>query len=356
MAETGQEKTEEATPRRRSEARQEGNVAKSQDLTAAFMLLAAVIGLEVMGMRVFTGMRNTMQTMLSGAHTSNPTQMGDLAAVGSFAARATMTMFAPLGLLMTGVALVASVGQVGFLLSGKAVSPNFKKLNPLNGVKQMFSARSVMLLVLSLGKTILIGLVAGLVIVKDMEAILHLAELSVLGAFAVAGRMVLNLAFALCAVLVILAVIDFAYQRWQHNQDLKMTKEEVKQELKNMDGDPLVRQRRARVARQLAMQRMAQAVPQADVVVTNPTHYAIALKYDSKTMTAPRVIAKGADFMAMRIRQIASLNGVPLVERKPLARALYAGVEIGQEVPHEHYAAVAEILAYVYRLSGKKAA
>ena len=356
MAETGQDKTEDATPRRRTEARNEGNVPKSQDLTAALMLLAAVVGLEVLGVRVFANMRNTVQIMLSGAHTDNATRAGDLGAIGAFTVHATLAMLAPIALLVMAIGLVACIGQVGFLITGKPLVPSAKKMNPIKGIQQLFSARAGMRLVLSIGKFVLIGVVAGLVMYADMNAILHLAELDTLAAFAVSARMVLNLAFILCALLVVLAIADFAYQKWQHSQDLKMTKQEVKQEMKNMDGDPMMKQRRARVARQLAMQRMAQAVPNADVIVTNPTHYAIALRYDSKTMQAPKVIAKGADFMALRIRQIAALNGIPLVERKPLARALYAGVEIGQEVPQEHYAAVAEILAYVYRLGGQKVA
>lgn len=356
MAETGQDKTEDATPRRRTEARAEGNVPKSQDLNAAIMLFAAMIGLQLFGLRIFDGMKVTMDTLLRGAHTANPARLDDLGAVGAYSVRATIVMLAPIALVIFGVGLVACVGQVGFLITGKTLIPSVKKMNPLKGIQQMFSARSGMRLVLSIGKFVLIGAVAGLVMFKDMAMVMHLAELDAIAAFGMAARMVFRLSMILCLLLLVLAIIDYAYQKWQHSQDLKMTKEEVKQEMKNMDGDPLVKQRRARVARQLAMQRMAQAVPQADVIVTNPTHYAIALKYDSATMTAPKVIAKGADFMAMRIRQIAALNGVPLVERKPLARALFANVEVGQEVPHEHYAAVAEILAYVYRLGGKKVA
>lgn len=356
MAETGQDKTEQATPRRRTEARNDGNLAKSQDLTAALMLLAAIVGLQLFGMNVFSNMRNTMQTMLSGAHTSNPARLDDLGALAAYSLRATVAMLAPLTLVIMAVGLVALVGQVGFLITGKPLIPDPKKLNPIKGIQQMFSARSAVRLVLSIGKFVLIGAVASLVIFRDMEKILHLAELGAAQAFLVGAHMVFELSMVLAALLIVLAIADYMYQKWQHSQDLKMTKEQVKQEMKDMDGDPLVKQRRARVARQLAMQRMAQAVPQADVIVTNPTHYAIALKYDKGSMQAPRVVAKGADFMAMRIRQIAALNGIPLVERKPLARALFANVEVGQEIPEEHYAAVAEILAYVYRLGGQKVA
>jgi len=356
MAETGQDKTEQATPRRQTEARNDGNLAKSQDLTAAIMLLAAIVGLQLFGLRVFSNMRNTVQTLLSGAHTANPTQAGDLGAIGAYSLRAMVAMLAPLLLVIMAAGLVAIVGQVGFLITGKPLIPDPKKLNPIKGIQQMFSARSGVRLVLSVGKFILIGAVAGYVIYRDMQKILRLSELAVVQSFIVSAEMVFELGMILAALLIVLAVLDYWYQKWQHNKDLMMTKEQVKQEMKDMDGDPMVKQRRARVARQLAMQRMAQAVPNADVIVTNPTHFAIALKYDKNDMQAPKVIAKGADFMAMRIRQLAATHGIPLVERKPLARALYAGVEVGQEIPQDHYAAVAEILAYVYRLGGQKVA
>ena len=191
------------------------------------------------------------------------------------------------------------------------------------------------------------------IIYLDIDTIAALPTMTLGAATAASAQMTFMLAIKLAALLVVLALMDFAFQKFQHTKDMRMTKQEVRQELKDMDGDPLMKQRRARVARQLAMQRMSQEVPKADVIITNPTHLSIALRYDSDNMRAPKVIAKGADFMAMRIRQIATANGIPLVERKPLARAMYASVEVGDEVPEEHYAAVAEILAYVYRLSGK---
>ncbi|MEM8739359.1 MAG: flagellar biosynthesis protein FlhB [Planctomycetota bacterium] len=356
MAETGQDKTEQASPRRLSEARRDGNVPRSQDLTAAVMLLAAMIGLHFYGLRVFASMRSTMVTVLGGAHSPNPTRLDDLVAVSAYSTRALLAMFAPLALAIMAIGLLACIGQVGFLLTGKPLVPSINKLNPLKGLQQMVSARAGVRLLQSLAKFIIIGAVAAAVMVKDMSAILHLAQLSAGPAFALGAAMVFELALILCALLIFLALLDFWFQKWQHAQDLKMTKEQVKQEMKDMDGDPLVKQRRARVARQLAMQRMAQAVPTADVIVTNPTHFAVALKYDKTSMQAPRVVAKGADFMALRIRQIAAVHGIPLVERKPLARALYADLEVGQEIPQDHYAAVAEILAYVYRLGGQKVA
>jgi flagellar biosynthetic protein FlhB len=190
---------------------------------------------------------------------------------------------------------------------------------------------------------------------QDWPAMLALIHLESEPMLAAAATLVWSLALKIAALLLVLAILDFAYQKWQHEQDLMMSKQEIKEEFKRMEGDPLVKQRRARVARQLAMQRMAYEVPKADVIVSNPTHFAVALKYDGK-MGAPKVIAKGADFMAMRIRQIAAANDIPIVERPPLARGLYRHVQVGQEIPSQYYTAVAEILAYVYRLSGRKIA
>jgi len=251
--------------------------------------------------------------------------------------------------------LLVTAGQTGLMLTGKPLLPKFSKINPLSGVKRLVDARAAIRLVMSLGKVAIISAVAIFMIMADIDEIAALPMMTLGAAMAASGHMTFMLAIKLAALLVVLALMDFAFQKYQHVKDMRMTKQEVRQEMKDMDGDPMMKQRRQRVARQLAMQRMAQQVPQADVILTNPTHLSIALRYDSDSMRAPKVIAKGADFMAMRIRQIATANGIPLVERKPLARALYSSVEVGDEVPEEHYAAVAEILAYVYRLSGKVA-
>lgn len=207
----------------------------------------------------------------------------------------------------------------------------------------------------SLMKLALLAGTAAWVVARDLPRLVSLASLESAPLYAATGELVYDLALTLAALLLVLAVLDYAYQRWQHEQDLKMSKQEVKEELKRMEGDPLVKQRRQRVARQLAMHRVQHAVPQADVVVTNPTHYAVALRYDTSTMAAPQVVAKGADFLALRIRQLAALHEVPIVERKDLARALYRTVDVGRTISPEHYHAVAEVLAYVYRLGRRKA-
>ncbi len=356
MPESDLEKTELPTQRRLEEARDEGNVARSADLTAALSLLVAVLLLNVFGMKMLAGMKVSIESVLAGALTRNPTQGDDLTTLMSFAGRIMLESLAPLLLALAAVALVATVGQVGFRVTGKPVMPDLMKLSPIKGLKNMFGMRAGVRLVMSMAKVTLIALVALWVVHQDLPQIVTLAELDVMPLFGVSSNLVYGLALKLAVLLILLAVFDYAFQRWRRTQDLKMSKHEVKEEMKRMEGDPLVKQRRARVARQLAMQRIGQAVPDADVIVTNPTHFAVALRYESATMRAPKVVAKGADLMAMRIRQLAALHGVPIVERKEVARALYRTVEVGQEVPPEFYNAIAEILAYVYRVSSRQSA
>ena len=350
------EKTEAATPRRRQESRDEGNVARSQDLTASIMLLGAVLLLYVFAMHVLSGMKSLMQSMLGGAAHGQALANPDLPnalARGLTEAGRTLAPLA-LGILLLGI--IGNLVQVGFILSARPIQPRLSKLSPLRGVQQLFSMRSLMRLVMSLAKVAVVAAVALLSIWSDLPAVLTLTQLGAGALFAGAASLVFNLALRIAIVLLILALLDYMFQRWQHEKDIRMSKQEVREEHKRLEGDPLTRQRRTKIARQLTLQRIAMAVPKADVVVTNPTHFAVAMRYDGKTMVAPKVVAKGADFLALRIRQLALAYGVPLVERPELARALYRTVEVGQEIPPEYYSAVAEILAYVYRLSEKKSA
>lgn len=345
------EKTEDPTPKRREEARQEGNVAKSQDLTAAVAMFGAMLLLGVLGMHLFGGMQLLVRTALSGEWALNVTTVDDLMASVSSTAYVAARIALPLVIGLLIVTIIANVLQVGFLISGKAIAPKFSKLSPIKGAQNLFSGRAAMRLVMSLLKVAIVIGVATWAIIEDFPLLLTLIHLSPGAILAAASYVVWTIALKIAAVLVVLAIFDFLYQKWQHEQDLKMSKHEVKEETRTMEGDPQIKKRRSEVARQLAMQRMGQAVPQADVVVTNPTHYAVALKYDD-SMAAPKVVAKGADYMAMRIRQLAAAHEVTIVERPPLARALYRTVEVGQEIPEKFFSAVAEILAYVYRLKG----
>jgi len=354
MAESSAEKTEAPTQRRRKESRQDGSVARSTDLTAAAVILVAVIMLYWAGIRLLAGMKLTVQAMLASQFGSNATQPTDLAAMFASGGRIAVASIAPLLIAIVGTALAVAVMQVGVLFTPRPLIPRFSKLSPARGFKNLIDSRARMRLVMSLLKISLLAGVAVPVVMRDLPGIVTLAQLPVMQALGAACGVVFWLAIKLAALLLVLALIDFAFQRWRSEQDMKMTKQEVKEDLKQMEGDPMTKQRRLRIARQLAMQRIQQDVPKADVVVMNPTHYAVAVCYDSASMRAPKLSAKGADFLAMRIRQIAIVHGVPIVERPEVARAIYRGVEIGQEVPPQFYSAVAEILAYVYRISGKR--
>ncbi len=356
MADDMGEKTEEPTPRKRNEARSEGNIPKSLDLNAGIILFGGIILLGVFGGQMLRAMSSMVRSMLSLEAGSSVTRTDDLSQAWALGMNFAYEIVTPVVIGLVVIALLNGYFQVGVLFTLKPLQPSLSKISPIKGLARMFSLRSVMRLVMSLGKVGMVMAVATVVIYFDMPKIVSLMNLSAGQVLIAAADIVWWLAVKIAVVLLLLGILDYMYQKWQHEQDLKMTKFEVKQEMKQMDGDPLVKQRRAKVARQLALQRLQQHVPQADVVVTNPTHYAVALKYDGKTMSAPRMVAKGADYMAMRIRQIAVGVGIPIVERPPLARALYREVEPGQEIPADYYAAVAEILAYVYRLNGRQSA
>ena len=355
MADDLGDRTEEATPKRRAEAREEGNVAKSVDLAGALMLLT--ITLVLWG--ALTSMLGQGKDVIAQA-LSLPS-LGDLLDAGNARdvvinlCAAGVRIAAPIILLFWAAAFLSQFAQIGWIFSTKAARPNFKKINPLSGFKRIFGLSGLVKSGLDAVKVSVVLATAGFTISEKADAIAVLPYLELVQSFAAAGDMMLTLALRVLAVLLTLGLLDFLYQRWKHSEDLKMTKQQVKDEMKQSEGDPEVKRRRIRIQRQIAMQRVSTAVPKADVIVTNPEHISVAIQYDAGNMNAPKVIAKGADFLAMRIRHIAMQHGIPIVERKPLARALYKQVAVNQEVPPEFYKAVAEILAYVYRLSGRAA-
>jgi len=352
MPEDMGEKTEEPTPKRLQESREKGQVAKSADLNAALGLLAGLVILNMYGPSILEGFKDLMVESFSlDKIPTGATQAFDESWRRLF--RKSFTIVGPIFLILSVVAIAVNIFQVGFLLTAKPITPSLDKISPLQGFKRLFSMRTTVRFAMSMIKVAVIGWVAYLTIRDNMPELVGLVGISSIEVIGHASHMVFILGIKMCAVLLFLAILDFAFQKWQMTKDLRMTKEEVKEELKRMEGDPLMRQRRRAVARQLAAQRMSQAVPNADVVITNPTELAIALKYDHETMSAPKVVAKGADFMAARIRKIALESGVPIVERKPLARALYKACEVGDFVPAELYKAIAEVLAYIFELAGK---
>ncbi|MHC4234935.1 MAG: flagellar biosynthesis protein FlhB, partial [Planctomycetota bacterium] len=346
-------KTEPPTPRRRSEARKSGQVPKSQDLSAAVLLLAGLVLLWFLGPGIWTRLLALYRAALAGEDAADS---GRLIPFATASAIEVFKMVAPFMGFLVLVTLLVMYAQVGLLLTLKPITPSLKKLNPISGIARMFSARSVVMLALNLAKLALVVAVAYLIISSISDRIIYALSLDHMSILGLGAHLLFRLGVTLAVVLLVLALIDYAYQRHRHEKDLKMTKQEVRDELRSMEGDPVVKRRRREVQMQLAYQRLKQDVPQADVVVTNPTHVAVAVSYDAKTMAAPKVVAKGADHMAVRIRQIASSAGVPILERPPLARALYETVEVGRAIPERFYQAVAEILAYVYELTGRNLA
>ena len=350
MAVNADERTEPPTPRRRTEARAKGQVARSQDLTAAVLLLAGFLAMALLGPSIWHSMLAVMRT---GLEPKSPVNLDEALQFAAVAAAEMIRRLAPylLILLFTGFAVMYA--QVGPLLTLQPLTPTLSKLNPLRGFQRLFSIRSVMTAVMNLGKLFVVGLVAYLVIAGSAPAILLAFTLDFADLFWLGAHIVFRLALALTGAFLLLAFLDLAWQRYRHERDLRMTKEEVKDELRSMEGDPAIKRRRRQIQLQLAMQRLKKDVPEADVVVTNPTHVAVAIRYDSATMSAPQVVAKGADRIALRIREIAAVHGIPIVERKPLARALFETVEVGQYIPEQFFRAIAEILAYVYELTGR---
>ncbi len=349
MAFDADEKTEAPTPRRRQESREKGQVARSQDLSAATLLLAAFLALYVTGPPLWNSMLAIMRSALSP---DDPTSIASVKSFGLAVIVEIGKRLAPLLVTIFIVGLATLLVQVGFMLTLQPLVPSLSKINPINGIKRIFSIRSVMLAVTNIAKLLLVGLVASISLSGSAPAIVFAMTLGYQEMFALASALTFELSMQLAATVMIIALFDYAWQRHKHEKDMKMTKEEVKDELRSMEGDPHTKERRRKVQLQLSMQRLSKDIPNATVVVTNPTHYAIALQYDTGEMPAPKVIAKGADFLALRIRQLAHAHGIPIVERPPLARAMYESVNVGDYVPERFYRAIAEILAYVYELTG----
>ncbi len=355
MAEELGERTEQPTARRRSEARGRGQVAKSQDLSSAIELSGAVIIVALFGGTAVTVLAGVMRRVLSGQLPGEPLDSSSVWAVVTWAARESAWLLIPALLLMFAIACAAQYMQVGALWTTKPLSPKFERLNPVAGIKRQFSRRQLVKTAVNSVKLFFVVLVCVLVIRRQLPTLISLPRLETAPALYMIALLAFELVLWLLPLLLVIGLIDWIYQRWQQTADLKMTKQEVQDERRSSEGDPEVKRRRHRMAHEIALQRIQSDVPKADVIVTNPTHFSVALRYDPARMNAPRVVAKGADHMAFRIRVVAGIHKVPIVERPPLARALFFAVEVGQEIQPEHFEAVAEVLAYVYRIAGRAA-
>ncbi|MBQ8596561.1 MAG: flagellar biosynthesis protein FlhB [Lachnospiraceae bacterium] len=354
----GGEKTEEPTAKKLEDARKEGQVAKSKEIANAFGILALFLVLKfyvgTMGqgfIDVFKGIYGQIPDVIQMYDGMIP-EAALLVVIRSIMVRMLIIM-APVLLVAVIVAFVCDVVQVKWKITTKPLQPKFSKLSPIKGFGRIFSANSLMELLKSVAKIGIICYVVYSYILDRIGDIYLLYDMTLNTAIGLIGELVIDLGIRIAAVYMVLALLDFAYQKWKFKQDMMMTKQEVKDEYKNQEGDPQVKGKQKQRMREASMRRMMQQLPEADVVITNPTHYAVAVKYDPEKYDAPYVIAKGQDYLAQRIKEIAKENDVEIVENKPLARMLYANVEIGGLVPPELYQAVAEVLAFVYHLKGK---
>lgn len=343
------QKTERATPKRRREAREKGNVLKSAEVGTAAVLLAVFAVVKVMGPAVAEGAADVLTHWLTRPP-GEPLTIDTAHQMYTSAALSIASIGAPLvgvGVLM---ALAANLAQVGFLFTPKALRPKMERVNPKEGFKRIFSIRSVAELVKAVLKITVLGYVAWQEYVKVIGQFPDFAMQGIMVASAQMVDMAMNIALKMGMVLFVIAAADFFYQWWRREKDLRMSKQEVKDEYKLTEGDPQVKGRIRQKQRQMGMMRMMQAIPTANVVITNPTHYAIALRYAEGRDSAPVVVAKGKDFVAQRIKEEARKHSIEMVENRPLAQALYVYCDVGDSIPNDMYKAVAEVLAYVYRL------
>lgn len=344
-------KTEDPTPRRREEARRQGQVPFSAELVGSLVVLAGVIGLMNFGPDVWSAMLNVFRHDITRAFQPEFDTTAAAELIARTAGRLLAVLLPFFGALLA-VGIVVSVAQVGFQINTEKLAPDFDKLNPANGVTRLFSTSALVKGLFTLLKVGALALVAYIVLEGRSGVITSLSRDRLAGAAPAVWAVVMRLALYLTAAVALVAVLDYFYQRYKFEQSLRMTKEEVKRELKEEDGDPMIKARMRQLARERAKQKMLTEVPKATVVVTNPTHYAVALRYDPTRDDAPVVVAKGAGSFAKRIADVARKNGVAVVERPPLARALHAGVKEGKPIPGPLFKAVAEVLAFVYRLRG----
>jgi len=347
------ERTEAPTPRRRAEARKKGQIAKSPEINTAFILLLGFFLLQTTGPRLFSGMAMLTRDFLS--HLDRP----DITMTAlSHGGLGLLWMLARdvgpliLGILLAGV--LANVIQVGFFLSLQPLVPDPQRINPVSGFQRMFSKRGLEELVKSGAKVGIVGIIAFQAVWGHIGTVAMLSQMPLLAGLRAMANIGLNVGLRAGAAILVLAVADYLFQRYEMEQNLRMSRQEIMEELRSTQGSPQMKARIRAQQRHMAMQRMMQEVPKADVVITNPTHYAVAIGYDAQSMRAPKVLAKGQRLVAERIREVARQHNVPVLENKPLARSLFRLSQVGQEIPFSLYQAVAEVLAFVYSLKGRR--
>jgi flagellar biosynthesis protein FlhB len=346
------QKTEEPTGRKLQEARDSGQVAKSQEVNNLLMILALTLSVVV-----FAGgiARDIVNMSLPFIETPDlvPTDIGHLTTVGwKLLGLVLLAGAAPLVLALF-AAFGAGYLQFGLILSSESLMPSLEKISPLKGLKRIFSLRSLSEFIKGLLKIGIVGLIVYVVVTPSVGELHKLIGMEMVQLLAVITELLTRLLFTVFAAMVVITLADVLYQRYEHIKGLRMSRQEIKDEMRESEGDPMIKGRLRQLRMERARKRMMAEVPKADVIVTNPTHYAVALKYDAQ-MASPKVVAKGVDKVAQKIREIAAENDVPIVENPPLARGLYAAVDIDQEITPEFYKAVAEVIGYIYRLKRRK--
>lgn len=354
----GGEKTEPATAKKLRDAREEGQVAKSKELSAAVDLIALFLVLKIF----VSYIGENLISMFPVIYKKMPDIINDSAGGMSIFSATTVVnnvmlvilkIVAPVFVVGVLVCILINIFQVGWKITTKPMRPKASKINPLSGFKRIFSKDSLFELVKSIAKIALIAYVAYTAIKGHQNELFLLYDIPLMQVIILVGSIVIDAGFKISLVYLVVGIADWFYQKHKFKEDMKMTKQEVKDEYKNTEGNPEIKGRQRSKMREASQRRMMQNLPTADVVITNPTHLSVAIKYDADKNSAPVVIAKGEDYLAMKIREIARENNIEIVENKPLARMLYANVEVGAEVPPELYQAVAEVLAFVYSLKNK---
>ncbi|MDE6913701.1 MAG: flagellar biosynthesis protein FlhB [Lachnospiraceae bacterium] len=354
----GGEKTEEPTSKKKADTRKEGKVAKSKEMSSGVQLISLFLILKFwvghMGenfMKLFSELYEKMPAYTT--YWGGRVVSSDYKILFDGIYAELLMQLLPFFLIGVAISIIINMLQFKFQISTKPLQPKFSKLNPVSGMKKLFSKEKIVELLKSIAKIILIMAVVYNTIKGDWVYLVNIYQMTLTQAIELIGSIVINMGLKISLVFMVIAFADLFYQRWKFHEDIKMSKQEVKDEYKNAEGDPQIKGKIRQKMREASQRRMMQDVPKADVVITNPTHYAVAIRYDANEGSTPKVLAKGADFVAQKIKEIARENNVEIVENKPLARMLYANVEIGQEVPPELYQSVAEVLALVYKMQGR---
>ena len=347
----GDDKTEKATPKKKSDARKKGQVFQSREMSASLILTLMIVSMNAFGSILLNQLSGFIKkTFTEYLVNKDAFDTGILAKIFIDGIIVLAKTSLPLLLIAMIAGLLVGYAQVGILFTLETLKPKGNRINPLSGFKRMFSLRSVVELVKAIIKILIVAWVAYSYLKSKTNEVVALMNADLLDILSFIGNSAFAVALRICIAMILLGFLDYLYQRYDYEKNLKMTKQEVKEEFKQMEGNPEIKSKIKQKQRQMSMKRMMQEIPKADVVITNPTHFAVAIKYDAEKASAPIVVAKGQDYIALRIKQIATENKVQIVENKPLARTLFSTVDIGQPIPPELYQAVAEILAFVYNL------